>query len=125
MQRGPRPKPTALKLVQGNPGKRPLPENEPQVIEPVGGPPADWAPEAKALWWEIVNSAPATVLTAADRALVEIAVRLLATLRSSPAVNPQIAAQLRTCLNEMGMSPGSRARLSVPTAPKGNPFDRL
>ena len=29
--RGPAPKPTAIKKIQGNPGKRPLNENEPQL----------------------------------------------------------------------------------------------
>ena len=32
--RGRRPKPTALKLIEGNPGKRPLPRDEP--TPPVG-----------------------------------------------------------------------------------------
>lgn len=30
MRRGPKPKPTSLKLIEGNPGKRKLPENEPK-----------------------------------------------------------------------------------------------
>lgn len=30
MAKGPKPKPTKLKLVQGNPGKRPISENEPK-----------------------------------------------------------------------------------------------
>jgi hypothetical protein len=30
MPTGPKPKPTSLKLVQGNPGKRPIPEDEPK-----------------------------------------------------------------------------------------------
>ena len=32
--RGRKPKPTALKLVQGNPGNRPLPEDEPEIEAP-------------------------------------------------------------------------------------------
>ncbi len=34
MKRGRKPKPTALKLVQGNPGHRPLPENEAEIEVP-------------------------------------------------------------------------------------------
>jgi P27 family predicted phage terminase small subunit len=42
MKRGPRPKPTHLRLLQGNPGRRPLNENEPQpdIAVDVPEPPA-------------------------------------------------------------------------------------
>jgi P27 family predicted phage terminase small subunit len=34
MQPGPKPEPTGLKLAKGNPGRRPLNENEPKPIQP-------------------------------------------------------------------------------------------
>lgn len=37
---GPKPKPTVIKKLQGNPGKRKLPENEPQPEKPDKPPPA-------------------------------------------------------------------------------------
>ena len=41
MRRGRKPTPTPLKVVAGNPGKRPLPENEPKPqIGPIEPPPA-------------------------------------------------------------------------------------
>lgn len=40
MKPGPKPKPTAIKKLQGNPGKRKLPENEPQPEKPDKPPPA-------------------------------------------------------------------------------------
>ena len=51
---GPAPKPTALKLVQGNPGKRALNKSEPKF----GGTPKcpDWlTPDAKAEWKRVVK----------------------------------------------------------------------
>ncbi len=45
-------KPTNLKLLEGNPGKRPLPENEPKP-KPLMPACPDWLPnEAKAIWEE-------------------------------------------------------------------------
>ena len=39
MPRGPKPKPTAMKRAQGNPGRRPLPENEPEPTTGIPEPP--------------------------------------------------------------------------------------
>lgn len=53
-KRGPAPKPTKLKILNGNPGKRPLNEHQPQ---PSAGEPQcpDWMPaEAKRKWRELV-----------------------------------------------------------------------
>jgi P27 family predicted phage terminase small subunit len=48
--RGRKPKPTALKMLEGNPGNRPLNKNEPQPNTAVSGCP-DWLEdEAKAEW---------------------------------------------------------------------------
>lgn len=51
-KRGPPPEPTALKKLKGNPGKRPLNENEPKPSEPVKAKsPYDYLlPEAKKEW---------------------------------------------------------------------------
>lgn len=56
-RRGPPPKPTRLKEIAGNPGKRPLPKGEPRP-EPVPGPaagePPDWlSGEARQIWFQI------------------------------------------------------------------------
>ena len=65
--RGRKPKPTALKILEGNPGKRPLNENEP--VPPKGSvkcPP--WLePEAKKEWKRLAPSLEAMgVLTQVD-----------------------------------------------------------
>ena len=65
--RGRKPKPTALKLLEGNPGKRPINENEP--IPPKGTVkcPTWLEPEAKKEWKRLAPSLEAMgVLTQAD-----------------------------------------------------------
>lgn len=44
------PKPTKLKILQGNPGRRPLPENEPQPTVAIPTRPGWLSPEAKHEW---------------------------------------------------------------------------
>ena len=122
---GPKPKPTHLKVITGNPGKRPLNRHEPEIIEPLGGPPAGWQAGAKALWHEMVGCAPDGVLTKADRHLIEVAVRLLAQIRADADVKAASVSQFRACLSEMGMTPSARARLSVASSEVGNPFANL
>ena len=65
--RGRKPKPTALKILEGNPGKRPINENEP--IPPKGTVkcPTWLEPEAKKEWKRLAPSLEAMgVLTQAD-----------------------------------------------------------
>ncbi len=122
---GPKPKPTHLKVITGNPGKRPLNRFEPEIIEPLGSPPAGWQAGAKALWHEMVGCAPDGVLTKADRHQIEITVRLLAQIRAEPEVTAALVSQFRACLSEMGMTPSARTRLSVASSGGGNPFANL
>ena len=115
MKRGRKPTPTALKVLNGNPGHRPLPKNEPQVAEPLGDAPADWNPKGKILWHEIANIIPAGVATRADRIVFEVLVRLVAEVRAdSSAMSPALASQIRACAGCFGLTPADRARLSVP-----------
>jgi P27 family predicted phage terminase small subunit len=48
-RRGPPPQPTKLRLVRGNPGKRPIPENEPQP-KPGATMPPDLSKKAQKVW---------------------------------------------------------------------------
>ena len=45
-----RPKPTNLKLIEGNPGKRPLPGNEPKPKPKAPSMPSDLDYQAKKTW---------------------------------------------------------------------------
>ena len=129
MKRGRKPTPTALKVLNGNPGHRPLPKNEPQVAEPLGDAPADWPVKGKVLWHEIANQVPAGVATKADRIVFELFVRLVAEIRGDPsAITPALASQIRACAGCFGLTPADRARLSVPPErrsddPAGEFFD--
>jgi len=56
MQRGPKPTPTALKLVTGNPGKRPpLVPNEASVPASRPSPPEDLPDDAKVEWGRVIE----------------------------------------------------------------------
>lgn len=66
-KRGPKKKPTALRVYEGNPGKRPLPENEPQP-EGVAVKPAGLGEIASQTWDEqAAILGPLNLLTPADQ----------------------------------------------------------
>lgn len=56
MKTGPKPKPTALKILNGNPGRRPLPANEAQLEITKPEPPDHLAPEAVLEWNRLVEA---------------------------------------------------------------------
>jgi len=53
--RGPAPKPTAVRKLEGNPSRRPLPENEPQYALGVPTRPKKMSRQARAVWDELVG----------------------------------------------------------------------
>lgn len=68
---GPPPKPTHLKLVTGNPGKRALPKAEPKPEKGIPSVPAHLSDEAKVEWGRVANSLNNLgVLTMIDRAVL-------------------------------------------------------
>jgi P27 family predicted phage terminase small subunit len=134
---GRRPKPTQLKLLEGNPGKRALNRNEPK---PTGKPtcPAHLDKRAKAEWTRISKELYAIgLLTAVDRAALaaycqcwsrwveaEEKIRetslVVASKKSGyPIQNPYVGIantaldQMRKFLVEFGLTPASRTRLSI------------
>lgn len=85
---GPPPTPTALRLLRGNPGKRPLPKNEPKPPEVNPGKPAHIAKDkvASAEWDRLValtTAKNARVLTVADGPMLEATVLAYSDLRES------------------------------------------
>src|SRR5690606_26210093 len=67
--RGRKPTPTHLKVLRGNPGKRPLPANEPQPKPKAPPCPAHLDAEAKREWRRMVKELePLGLLTKIDRA---------------------------------------------------------
>ena len=63
MPRGRTPKPTAIKALTGNPGKRPLNHQEPIPPGVIGDPPEHLSDGAKAAWRLAVECAPPGLLT--------------------------------------------------------------
>lgn len=121
--RGRKPKPTALRLLNGNPGKRRL-RREPSSV-PLAGPPDTLPEDLAEIWAEIAQAAPPSVLRRADALMVELLCRLLAQVRFHGDERAGTAAQVRACMSELGMTPSARARLAVAMPPAGNPFAGL
>ncbi len=71
--RGRKPKPTALRRLNGNAGKRPLNKNEPQFNQVVNILPPDWLPDLARMMWQMVvpELLNQKVLTAVDLHNVE------------------------------------------------------
>lgn len=65
--RGRKPKPTTLKLLAGNPGKRKLNRREPKVKPGVPAPPSWLGKVAKTEWRRVTKEAPLGLLTKLDR----------------------------------------------------------
>ena len=126
------PKPTALKLIQGNPGKRPLND-----MEPVAGPLLDMKPPTwldatgRKLWREMAPViAGMGLLTEADAPAFGLLCQAFSRYRAAQlalrGVKPddenyravaitleKAEASFRLIAGEFGMTPTSRARLSV------------
>lgn len=78
--RGPLPKPTAIRELEGNPSNRPLNKREPKPTKVIGAEPPAWLSEqAKIYWHRVVPILARTgVLTEADLPLLERYVDFLA-----------------------------------------------
>lgn len=68
-KRGPAPKPTALRIIEGNPSNRPLQKNEPKPTAGIPTRPEWLLPEAKHEWSRVVPELERLgLLTVVDRA---------------------------------------------------------
>lgn len=121
MQRGRKPDAPALRIVKGKSRRGDAEASE--ALLPLGPPPGDWNAARTSVWREITNCLPWGVAGKPDRLLVELATNLICIMRNDPgAMTPALASQLRTALGELGLTPGSRARLgtSAPRLPGDN-----
>ncbi len=139
---GRKPKPTKLKLITGNPGKRPLNEREPQPKPGIPECPGHLDEEARAEWVRIVPELCGMgVLARTDRAALAaycqtwsrwVKAELLiqehgmivqvydrerqpSTTKISPAVNisNKMLSQMLSFITEFGLTPASRSRIVV------------
>lgn len=151
MARGRKPKPVALKVIQGNPGKRKLDKNAPapDALTEVPAPP-EWMPEEAAGIWK--RAAPwlveSKILTPTDlhnleafcmayqrwrEAQDDITLRgiIVPTGPHKEGKNPACTVaneslrQVATFGAALGLDPAARARLKPGAAPVQNPFTAL
>ncbi|MGD9879013.1 MAG: phage terminase small subunit P27 family [Hyphomicrobiaceae bacterium] len=137
--RGRKPVPTALKVLRGNPGRRPIKANEPRPKGSAGDPP-DWMTESqRAVWRATIAAAPPRMLTALDRGLLTIWVVACDEHRraaikvaelgplarkgdGAPTQSPflrimnQQAGVMIKAASELGFSPAARVRLATGAA---------
>ena len=107
--KGRKPKPTHLKVITGNPGRRPLNENAPQ---PTGRPikPAFVRGRAAKIWAEYVERA--FWLTEAESHILAAWCSLTAELEKDiDRMTASRISQWRTLAAELGLTPSSRVRL--------------
>ncbi len=143
MPAGRPPKPTALKLLEGNPGHRPI-GGDPMWREPtpesgIPEPPEHLDDRAKEIWFRLCDQlSKMGILTKADREVLALTcdtwsqyLQADAVLKKSgiivkaptgfPIQNPALSiankakAQLKVFLTELGLTPAARTKLRVPT----------
>lgn len=147
--RGRRPKPTRLKLLTGNPGKRPLNPNEPKPEVAIPECPVELGPVARREWDRLVGElAVLRILTNLDRAALGAycgayalwaeateAIQKYGAMVKSPSgypvqspyvsiANRQAEIMMRIA-SEFGFTPASRSRISTPSTNDRTLFDIL
>ncbi len=147
--RGRRPKPTRLKVLTGNPGKRPLNLNEPRPDVIIPECPPELGPVARGEWDRLVGELTALkLLTNLDRAALAAycgayalwaeateAIQKYGTMVKSPSgypiqspyvaiANRQAEIMMRIA-SEFGFTPASRSRISTPSEAERTLFDVL
>lgn len=153
MTRGRKPTPTVLKVLKGNPGKRPLPVDEPKPTVPriLPAAPATLGPVGAEAWTKTGETLlRSKILTEADLAILEqyawqyqVWSEAVETLKktglvyvpkgsSYPQVNPfksiadKASKACASLLAELGMTPVSRGRVKTAEArDDGDEFDQL
>ena len=147
--RGAKPKPTHLKLIEGNPGKRKLNRNEPKPQGDLCDAP-DWlTDEQKAGWTYAISNAPAGLMKRLDRAALtafvvaedmhrqaSVAVGKFGLITKSPSkgepmqnpylpiINRQAQIMLKAAA-ELGFTPSSRSRVEIVGGETEDPADRF
>lgn len=142
------PKPTHLKIVEGNPGKRALPKNEPKPTGNLANPPTYLDKEEKAEWRYVLKHAPDGLLKMLDTAVMEVYVTAriqhrkalkqlreegltLTTSNGNLITNPLVGVLNRQAeialkaATQMGFTPVSRARVALDETPEKSGFEQF
>ena len=121
-------KPAALRLLEGNRGHRPIP-NEARVETDLPEPPRWLDRIARAEWRRMVGPLHAMgILTATDVTMLEAYCRIYSEWRKAESLNDQIKAvkELRLIASEFGMTPSSRAKVATGAKKEDvDPFEEL
>jgi len=147
-----KPKPTRLKLLSGNAGKRKINKNEPQYSKVGEQPPASLDAIGKAEWNRVVGEMRSTgVLTKADEKILwcycaEFSTAERAVLQMQkpgnrgllvkppngyPIQNPYLAIQrksfaiMKSLAGELGLTPSSRSRVTPAPTKGDDPYTKL
>jgi P27 family predicted phage terminase small subunit len=145
--RGRRPKPTRMKLLTGNPGKRPMNKDEPRPEATVPDCPDALGPVARAEWDRLASElGKLNLLTNLDRAALAAycgayalwaesteAIQKYGTMVKSPSgypiqspyvsiANRQAEIMMRIA-SEFGFTPASRSRITTPPQSPSDLFD--
>jgi len=140
-RRGPKPKPTALKILEGNPGKRPLNDREPQPMKGRPRMPSNLPADEKRVWRQMIRHLESMkLLSTVDQnilerycfdfvqwrklssflkregAVYEVKDRLgnvRSKLRPEFNIARNLSANLFKFETEYGMTPSSRSRLKI------------
>jgi len=110
-------KPTGLKIVTGNPGKRPLPENEP-IPQGEVKKPAFVTGKATQLWKKRAPELERLgILTSIDVEMFGAWCCLMAEFQESPrSFNAARLSQMRALASSFGLDPSARARMGTPSS---------
>jgi P27 family predicted phage terminase small subunit len=144
--RGRRPTPTRMKVLAGNPGRRPFNPDEPMPEISVPECPAELGPVARREWDRMVSElGPLRILTNLDRAALAAycgayamwaeatqAIQKYGSMVKSPSgypvqspyvsiANRQTEIMMRIA-SEFGLTPASRSRISMPQPPERDLF---
>jgi len=147
--RGRWPKPTRMKVLTGNPGKRPLNMDEPKPEPAVPDCPSELGPVAQREWNRLASElGKLKILTAFDRAILAAycgayalwaeateAIQKYGTMVKSPSgypiqspyvsiANRQAEIMMRIA-SEFGFTPASRSRISTPNKSQPTLFDNF
>jgi len=144
---GRRPKPTHLRLLQGNPGKRPLNQNEPKPPAAIPEPPEHLSEIALKEWNRMSELLlKLGLLTLIDRTAfaayctlyarwveAEEALKKTGSVVRAPSgypmlspyytVSNQCLQQMRAYLTEFGLTPASRSRISIGGLNQDDPLE--
>ncbi len=118
MPPGRKPKPTHLKLLEGNPGKRPLNQHEPKLTQKIPTCPGWLLPEAKLEWRRVVKELADTgIITIVDRSMLaaycQMWARFVEAEKSGQPLPASKVAQMRALASEFGIGASSRSRFNV------------